>query len=61
MVKVKALVKMNGYAEIGESGKVTKDWKDSLHGERMRSVVFKKGGYAIFGDKAFDTMLKIVK
>jgi hypothetical protein len=58
--KVKTKVQITHYAALGETGKVTDEWKDR-NGFRMRAVNFKEGGYAVFGDKAFDVMLTIVK
>jgi len=58
--KVKALVLMPGYASIGEMGIVIEEFAE-LSGEIMRVVKFKEGGYAIFGNVAFSTMLKVVK
>ncbi len=61
MVKVKVIQEMKGYAVVGETGKVSDEWNDKIDGHRLRAVKFKNGGYAVFGDKAFDLTLKVIK
>lgn len=58
---VKAREELTHYAKKGERGKVKDVWNEKLSGMRMRSVIFKNGGYAVFGDIAFDKLLEILK
>lgn len=61
MIKVKVLSELKGYAKKGEMGKVSGEWSETRTKARMRSVKFKGGGYAVFGDTVFKNYLEEVK
>lgn len=49
------------YAKKGDKAILIGEYKEKQTGGRMREVEFENGDYLVFGDKAFDLMLKFKK